>query len=161
VYALKPGRSPVTLSEEVAAKVEERIMHTLKGIEETLREILERGEVDSEEVRSILEALKPSFSLLSQRWVLEILYSLLLRGPLGFNELKRLLGASSRSLSLKLKALVELGYLERDVERGPPLRTTYRLTRTGKDAALLSLPLLYYMAKHSALNPRKGDYEET
>lgn len=144
---MEPGVPPIHLSEEVAARVEEKITFTIKGIETMLREILERGEVDFNEVKFVLENLKPSFALLSQKWVLEILYSLLFKGPLGFNDLKKLTGASSRSLSSKLKALAELGYIERIIHEGPPLRTTYRLTEQGKNAALLSMPLLYYIAK--------------
>ncbi len=143
---MEPGVAPLPLSEEVAARIEEKIAHTVKGIETTLNEVMERGEVGFDEVREVLERLKPSFALLSQRWVLEILYSLLFKGPLGFNDLKKLTGASSRSLSSKLKALVDLGYVERIVYEGPPLRTTYRLTEQGRVAALLSMPLLYYIA---------------
>jgi len=144
---MEPSVPPIHLSEEIAARVEEKITYTIRGIEIMLREILERGEADFGEVKSLLENLKPSFALLSQKWVLEILYALLFKGPLGFNDLKKLTGASSRSLSSKLKALVELGYVERIIHEGPPLRTTYRLTEQGKNAALLSMPLLYYIAK--------------
>jgi len=77
--------------------------------------------------------------------ILETLYSLLLKGSMGFNELKRVLGVNSRSLSLKLKELVEQGYIEREVKPGPPLRSFYTLTERGKSTALLSLPLVYYI----------------
>ena len=144
---MKPSELKTPLSRELAEKVEEKMEHTIKGIEETLNEILKSGEVNFNDVKSILETLKPSFSLLSQKWVLEILYSLLIVGPLSFNNLKRLTGANSRSLSSKLKALTELGYVRREVKTEPPLRTRYYLTERGKGVALLSLPILYYIAK--------------
>jgi len=144
---MKPSELKTPLSRELAEKVEEKMEHTIKGIEETLNEILKSGEVNFNDVKSILETLKPSFSLLSQKWVLEILYSLLIVGPLSFNNLKRLTRANSRSLSSKLKALTELGYVRREVKTEPPLRTRYYLTERGKGVALLSLPILYYIAK--------------
>ncbi len=144
---MKPGIPQVTLSSEIARKIEEKMSHTIKGIEETLNEILRRGEIEFTEFKAMLESLEPGFTLLSQKWVLEILYSLLVKGPLGFNELKSLTGASSRSLSLKLKSLIKLRYVERRVKTEPPMRTTYYLTEKGKNAALLSLPLIYYIAK--------------
>ncbi len=137
---------PVILSQEISEEIEKRIIHTLRGIEDTLKEILEKGEISFNDVKNLLVILDPSFSLLSQRWVLEILYSLLIKGPLSFNELKKLTGASSRSLSTKLKSLSRLGLIRRTVISGPPLRTIYSLTETGKTTALLSLPLLYYIA---------------
>jgi len=146
---MKPSELKTPLSERLVREVEEKMNHTIKGIENTLREILRSGEVSFNDVKSILKTLKPSFSLLSQRWVLEILYSLLIIGSLSFNNLKKLTGANSRSLSSKLKALVELGYVHREVKIGPPLRTKYSLTKRGKEVALLSLPILYYIAKSS------------
>ena len=147
---MKPSGAPITLSDEIAERVEERIRRTIRGIEETLREILERGEVEIDDVKELLKALEPSFSLLSQRWVLEILYLLLIRGSMRFNELKGVTGASSRSLSSKLKALVREGYVKRIVVEGPPLRIKYALTEKGRGAALLSLPVLYYIARQES-----------
>jgi len=151
---VKPGGSEVTLSEEIALKIEEKIAHTVQGIEKTLREILEKGEISFDDMKTLLESLKPSFSLLSQKWVLEILYSLLILGPLGFNDLKRITGANSRSLSSKLKALVQEEFIERKVSETPPVKTTYLLTERGRITALLSLPLLYYIVfSYRAKNP--------
>jgi len=146
VILLTPSGSRITVSERLAELIEQRMRRTIRGIEETLREALRSGEVTFRNVRDLLRELEPSFALLSQRWVLEILYSLLMLGPLGFNELKRLTGASSRSLSSKLRALVELGYVSRSVRQGPPLRTLYSLTDRGRGVALLSLPVLYYIS---------------
>jgi len=60
---------------------------------------------------------------------------------MGFNELKRVLGINSRSLSLKLKKLVEQGYIKREVKPRPPLRPFYTLTEKGKNTTLLSLSI--------------------
>jgi len=135
----------VKLSEEIKLIIETKIEHTLQGIEETLRNVLEKEKITFDDLKDVLGGLDSSFKLLSQRWILETLYSLLLKGSMSFNELKRVLGVNSRSLSLKLKELVEQGYIKREVKPGPPLRSFYTLTEKGKSTALLSLPLVYYI----------------
>ncbi len=125
----------------------EKVQKALADIDSTLRELLKERGVGFEEARRLLEELGDAFNVLSQKWVLSILYALLFTGTAGFNELKRMLGASSRTLASKLKMLEERGFVERRVEPGPPLRTRYSLTQRGKGVALLSLPLLYYMAR--------------
>jgi len=125
--------------------VESKIEHTLRGIEETLNVVLEEESIAFEDLKSILEGLESSFKLLSQKWVLQILYALLLKKSMSFNELKKVLDVNSRTLALKLKELVAQNYVERIVEQGPPLRTSYTLTEKGKNTALLSIPLLYYI----------------
>ncbi len=120
--------------------------HTLKGIEDTLKRILEKHEIRLEELKETLQSLEKSFSLLSQKWSLEILYTLFLRDTVGFSGLKRILGVNSRTLSDKLKTLKQHGYIERTIEQGPPLRVEYSLTTKGKNTVLLALPLLYYSA---------------
>jgi len=120
--------------------------HTLKAIEDTLQRIFEKHEIRLEELKETIKSLEKSFSLLSQKWSLEILYTLFLRRSLGFSGLKKTLGVNSRTLSDKLKALKQHEYIERNVEQGPPLRVTYSLTPRGKNTVLLALPLLYYSA---------------
>jgi len=135
----------VKLSDEIRSVVETKIKHTLQGIEETLKDVLEKERITFNDLRDILRGLDSSFKLLSQKWILETLYSLLLKGSMSFNELKRVLGVNSRTLSLKLRELVEQGYIKREVKPGPPLRSLYMLTEKGKNAALLSIPLVYYI----------------
>ena len=80
-----------------------------------------------------------------QPWSMEIL---LLAGALGdvrFSQLQELLGASSRTLSSKLQALTKAGLLDRAVQPGPPLRTQYRLTRSGRAVAAAASPLLAHL----------------
>jgi len=136
--------SQLTLSNELRKLVEERLEHTLKGIEDTLRHILENQEMSLKDLREAIQSLEESFNLLSQKWNLEILYTLFLKSTVGFSGLKKILGVNSRTLSDKLKSLKQHGYIERKVETGPPLRVEYSLTTRGRNTVLLALPLLYY-----------------
>ncbi len=138
--------SQLTLNNELRRLVEARMDQTLKGIEDTLRRILEHQKLDLEDLKAIIQSLEDSFAMLSQRWNLEILYTLFLKSTVGFSGLKRILGVNSRTLSDKLKSLKRHGYVERKVEAGPPLRVEYSLTTKGKNTVLLALPLLYYSA---------------
>ena len=164
--------SHLTLSGEIRKLIEARLEQTLKGIEDTLNKILEtqetqpRGfddlsqkltlaeyqdrykqkvqELIRKELQENLKSLEESFNLLFQKWNLEILYTLFFKTPVGFGELKRILGINSRTLSDKLKTLNRHLYIERKVDEGPPLRVDYSLTSKGKNTVLLALPLLYY-----------------
>ncbi len=136
--------SQLTLSDELRKLVEARMEHTLKGIEDTLRRILENQEMSLKDLKEAVQSLEESFNLLSQKWNLEILYTLFLKSTIGFSGLKKILGVNSRTLSDKLKSLKQHGYIGRAVEQGPPLRVKYSLTTRGKNTVLLALPLLYY-----------------
>ena len=136
--------SKLTLSNELRRLVETRIEHTLDGIEDTLRRILKNQEMSLEDLKQDLQSLEESFSLLSQKWSLQILYTLFLKSAVSFSELKKILGVNSRTLSDKLKSLTRYAYVDRTVRTGPPLRVEYRLRPVGKDIVLLALPLLYY-----------------
>jgi DNA-binding HxlR family transcriptional regulator len=138
--------SQLSLNEELRKLVETRMQQTLKGIEDTLRRILEHQELSNKDLTAVIQSLEASFALLSQKWTLEILYTLFLKTTFGFSGLKKTLGVNSRTLSDKLKSLREHGYIERTVEAGPPLKVEYSLTTKGRNAILLALPLLYYSA---------------
>ncbi|KON34545.1 MAG: hypothetical protein AC479_00265 [miscellaneous Crenarchaeota group-6 archaeon AD8-1] len=99
------------------------------------------------ELKENVKNLEENFSIISQKWNLEILYTLLLKEQAGFGEIKRILGVNSRTLSDKLKILNIFNYINRDVNIGPPLRVKYNLTNKGKNTGLLALPLLYYSSK--------------
>jgi DNA-binding HxlR family transcriptional regulator len=118
--------------------------HTLKGIEDTLQCILENQELSLKDLKDDIKSLEESFNQLSQKWNLEILYTLFLKSTINFSGLKKILGVNSRTLSDKLKSLKRYGYIERMVETGPPLRVEYALTKRGRNIVLLALPLLYY-----------------
>lgn len=132
------------LSAEFRKLVEARLEQTLKGIEDTLNQILQKQEITPKELKEDLKSLEENFNLLFQKWNLEILYTLLLKNAIGFGEIKKILGVNSRTLSDKLKMLAKHDYITRKVDTGPPLRVEYALTRKGKNTVLLALPLLYY-----------------
>lgn len=134
----------ITLSVELRKLIEARLDQTLKGIEDTLAKIIEKQELNPKALQEELKSLEETFNILFQKWTLEILYTLFLKGVIGFGELKKVLGVNSRTLSDKLKILTKNGYLKRNVDNGPPLRVQYALTDEGKNTVLLALPLLYY-----------------
>lgn len=140
---MNSGSKPA-LSDELRMLVEGRLERTLEAIEDTLEQIIEKHEIRLEELKETLRSLEKSFSLLSQKWSLEILYTLFLQNSVGFSGLKKILGVNSRTLSDKLKTLKQHHYIERTIEQGPPLRVSYSLTTKGKNTVLLALPLLYY-----------------
>ncbi len=136
--------TPLTLSAEFRKLVEARMDQTLKGIEETFNQIIEKQKITPAELKEEIDSLQETFNLLFQKWSLEILYTLLLKDAAGFGEIKKTLTVNSRTLSDKLKMLQKHGYIERNVDSGPPLRVEYSLTQKGKNTVLLALPLLYY-----------------
>lgn len=139
--------APLTLSAEFRKLVEARLDQTLKGIEVTFNQILEKQKITPEELKDELKSLQESFNFLFQKWSLEILYTILLKDAVGFGGLK-ILTVNSRTLSDKLKMLQKHGYIKRKVDSGPPLRVEYSLTPKGKNTVLLALPLLYYSSSN-------------
>ncbi|MGQ9539149.1 MAG: winged helix-turn-helix transcriptional regulator [Candidatus Bathycorpusculaceae bacterium] len=121
-----------------------RVRRTLEGIEETLKELLKNQNIALDNLKEDIESLEKSFTLLSQKWNLELLYTLFFKNTVSFSGLKKILGVNSRTLSDKLKNLMKNGYVERWAETGPPIRVEYALTEKGRDIVLLALPLLYY-----------------
>lgn len=144
--------SKSVLSDELRRLVESRMESNLRGIEETLHQIFKNQKLGLEDLRETIKTLEESFNLLSQKWNLQILYILFLRETTGFGELKKILGANSRTLSDKLKSLSQNGYVTRSVEQGPPLRVRYTLTKQGRNTILLALPFLYYSSSNIALD---------
>ncbi|MER5912447.1 helix-turn-helix domain-containing protein [Streptomyces sp. NPDC001982] len=71
------------------------------------------------------------FQLLGKRWSGPII-SVLLAQPVHFADLRRAVpGISERMLSDRLAELGAAGLVVREVDEGPPLRVSYRLTETG------------------------------
>ena len=132
------------LSAEFRKLVEARLDQTLRGVEDTLNQIMQKQEITPKELKEDLKNLEENFNFVFQKWSLEILYTLLLKNTAGFGDIKKILEVNSRTLSDKLKMLAKHGYITRKVDAGPPLRVEYALTREGKDIVLLALPLLYY-----------------
>ena len=97
------------------------------------------------EVDAAVEAL----DVFGSRWTIEILSTLYIAGDRRFNEMKHLLkGISSRTLSDKLRYLVEEELVVRSVSEGPPIRVTYRLSEHGKTCGKLLSPLVAFMKIH-------------
>ena len=80
-----------------------------------------------------------------QPWSMEILFLTGIQGEVRFSQLEETLGASSRTLSTKLRSLVKAGLLERRVEPGPPVRITYVLTKAGRATVAVSSPLFAHL----------------
>jgi DNA-binding HxlR family transcriptional regulator len=71
------------------------------------------------------------FQLLGKRWTGPIV-AVLTGGPGYFTDLRRAIpGISERMLSDRLTELGAAGLLVREVDEGPPLRVSYRLTPAG------------------------------
>ncbi|AXG78941.1 winged helix-turn-helix transcriptional regulator [Streptomyces paludis] len=71
------------------------------------------------------------FALLGKRWS-GLIISVLMERPVYFADLRRAIpGISERMLSDRLTELVLAGLVVRDVDEGPPLRVSYRLTESG------------------------------
>jgi DNA-binding HxlR family transcriptional regulator len=71
------------------------------------------------------------FQLLGKRWTGPIV-SVLVNGPAYFVDLRRAVpGISERMLSDRLTELGAAGLVVREVDEGPPLRVSYRLTEAG------------------------------
>ncbi|GHH94551.1 winged helix-turn-helix transcriptional regulator [Streptomyces capillispiralis] len=71
------------------------------------------------------------FQLLGKRWTGPIV-AVLVEQPAYFADLRRAVpGISERMLSDRLTELGAAGLLVREVDEGPPLRVTYRLTEAG------------------------------
>lgn len=135
----------IALSSELRKLVEARLEQTVRGVEDTLNQIQEAHAITPKELKADLKSLEGSFKILSQKWSLEILYTLFLTNRAArFNELKRVLEVNSRTLSDKLRTLRDHGYIERNVDPAPPLRVEYTLSVKGRNMVLLAIPLLYY-----------------
>ncbi len=77
-------------------------------------------------------ALVRAFGFLGKRWN-GVLLGALAGGPAGFAELKRwVTGISDSMLSERLGELSLAGLIEREVEPGPPVAVTYRLSTSGE-----------------------------
>jgi DNA-binding HxlR family transcriptional regulator len=130
--------------------VEKRVKKVIDGVEETLKVMLENKKLTVEEAQEILDSLAPSFSLLARKGVLQILYTLLLLGPCTFTELLESSKVNRRTLSSRLKQLQREAMITRYIEtvdRERQGKTLYVLTEKGRSAALLAIPLIYYISK--------------
>ena len=79
--------------------------------------------------------IEHAFELLGKRWVGRLV-DLLLQRPARFSELLAALPELSRRvLSQRLLELQQCGLVRREVDPGPPISATYRLTERGQALA--------------------------
>jgi DNA-binding HxlR family transcriptional regulator len=91
--------------------------------------------------RPVGEGMTRVFALLGKRWT-GLIVAALMPHPAHFVDLRRAIpGISERMLSDRLTELAAAGLVLREVNEGPPLRVTYRLTDAGAalDPALQEL----------------------
>ena len=83
---------------------------------------------DPQEVKAFFQAV----NLLNEKWVLHII-SVLMGGPIGFNELSRLAQkVNTTTLSQRLQLLENEGIITRTVHSTIPPKTSYELTAKGQ-----------------------------
>jgi DNA-binding HxlR family transcriptional regulator len=92
---------------------------------------LERGQ-ETKPCPGVDIALTRVFELLGKRWT-GLIVAVLQQRAVYYAELRRAIPRiSERMLSDRLTELAEAGLLVREVDSGPPLRVSYRLTEAGR-----------------------------
>ncbi|MBI4177673.1 MAG: helix-turn-helix transcriptional regulator [Candidatus Aenigmarchaeota archaeon] len=79
-----------------------------------------------------MKAVSKAIATIGTRHRLEIICALLAKGPSNFNELKRVLGMNSTTLSRTLKFLEGRGIIKRNVINERPVSVSYSLTTIGQ-----------------------------
>ncbi|MFF9278056.1 winged helix-turn-helix transcriptional regulator [Streptomyces griseosporeus] len=88
------------------------------------------------------------FQLLGKRWTGQIV-SVLVEQPAHFTDVRRAIpGISERMLSDRLTELGAAGLVLREVDEGPPLRVSYRLTEAGEALEPALRELAEWAKKH-------------
>ena len=104
------------------------------------------------EVDLIEEAQRsaPIIEAITRKWTAVIIDLLFRSGELGFSRLRDLLmGISSRTLSLRLKSLEEMGWVHREVVGDRPPRVLYSLTESGTIFAKMAGPMYLFIRQSS------------
>lgn len=130
-----------------------KLIDLLPVIQETALECLEKElnlfKHDRSRMFMEREGILRFFRFLQRKWALDIIYILLIRGELHFNEIRRTLeGISSRTLTDRLSELEERGIITRTVHQDKPVKVIYSLTDFGKGLAALFVPVLFYGLSH-------------
>ena len=100
------------------------------------------------------EKLHAAFGLLQEKWVLSIVY-VLMRGPVGFNEVGRGAGSVNAStLAQRLARLEKAGLVKKTVQSTMPPRTSYELTGAGRDLRPVIDALVKWSEKHGGSCPK-------
>ena len=102
------------------------------------------------------EKLHAAFGLLQEKWILSIVY-VLMRGPVGFNEVGRGAGSVNAStLAQRLARLEKAGLVKKTVQSTMPPRTSYELTTTGRDLRPVIDALVKWSDKHGSSCPKQS-----
>ena len=130
-----------------------KLLELLPVIQETTLECLEMElelfRHDRSRMLAEREDIMRFFRFLQRKWALDTIYTLLIRGEIHFNEIRRTLeGISSRTLTDRLTELEERGIITRRVHQGKPVKVTYSLTDFGRGLAALFVPVLLYGLSH-------------
>ncbi len=92
-----------------------------------------------------------AINLLQEKWTLHIV-RVLLKEPLGFNELSRAVGGvNSNTLAQRLEHLDELGVVEKTIISMMPPKTSYSLTEAGVELNEAVDAIARWGAKHMSL----------
>ncbi len=90
--------------------------------------------------------MKDIFDIIQRKWMFNVVNALAFHNYLYFNEIKKHLGKiSSKTLSERLKELLELNIINREVEdEFSPVRVKYSLTKYGKGLHHSLIPFVIY-----------------
>jgi DNA-binding HxlR family transcriptional regulator len=129
------------------------LLNLLPIIQETSLECLRRElgsfEHDGSRMSMEREGFLRFFRFLQRKWVIDVMYVLLVQEELHFNEIRRLLeGVSSRTLTDRLVELGERGVIGRKVQRSRPVMVKYSLTDFGRGLVALLVPVFLYASSH-------------
>ena len=104
------------------------------------------------------EKLNAAFGLLQEKWVLSIVY-VLMRGPIGFNEVGRGAGSvNATTLTQRLSRLEKAGLVRKTVQSTMPPRTSYELTEAGCALRPVIEALAAWSERHGrACTKHRGD----
>lgn len=87
-------------------------------------------------------------AILSKKWVLLVIHSLLVTDSKHFNDIKKELdGISSRMLSQRLTELEKAGFVIRSISKKKPTSITYTLTKKGNNLISLYKVLVRWSEK--------------
>ena len=85
-----------------------------------------------------------TITLIGNKWTLLIIRDLIMADrPLRYNELaKSLKKISSRTLSIKLRNMVNYGIIEKHIIDDSPIKVEYSLTEKGKELSKVTQPMV-------------------
>ncbi|WP_329537466.1 helix-turn-helix transcriptional regulator (plasmid) [Streptomyces sp. NBC_01450] len=102
----------------------------------------------TEPCKPVEGAITRVFALLGKRWT-GLIVAVLMEHPVHFADLHRAIpGISERMLSDRLTELGAARLVVREVDEGPPLRVSYRLTEAGEALELALTELAGWAERH-------------